>query len=300
MTEAGTRWLVTGSAGMLGTDLMATLGGRPHVTGLDLPDLDITDAAAVEKAVAGHDIVVNCAAWTDVDGAEDNEAAAFAVNALGSLHLAQACRQAGARLVQVSTDFVFARPGRQLPYAEADLTGPGSAYGRTKAAGEWAVRATLRQHSYLVRTAWLYGENGRCFPKAMLRLERTQPFVDVVDDQHGQPTWSRDVAERIVAMVEAEAPPGVYHAVSSGQTTWYEYARAVFTAAGQDPDRIRPIRSEELARRAPRPSYTVLAQDRWETAGLPPLRHWRDAFAEAFPLVVRRLDDELAAAPRGM
>jgi dTDP-4-dehydrorhamnose reductase len=280
-----TRWLITGAGGMLGTDLAAALAARGEaVTGMDRASLDVTDAAAVSDAVARArpDVAVNCAAWTAVDDAQASEAQALAVNGGGAANLAAACAPLGTRLIQISTDYVFAgEAGR--PYAEADVPAPRTAYGRTKLAGERAVLSRLPGAGYVVRTAWLYGEHGPNFVRTMIRLEGQRPAVDVVDDQHGQPTWTADVARQVIALVDAEAAPGVYHATSRGQTTWHGLAREVFTLLGADPSRVRPIPSSALPRPAPRPAYSVLGHDRWAGAGIPPISEWRTALHRAFP-----------------
>jgi dTDP-4-dehydrorhamnose reductase len=274
-----TSWLVVGAAGMLGRDLVDALAGR-RVTALPRAGLDVSDAAAARDAVRGHDVVVNCAAWTRVDDAESHEAAAFAVNAVGPANLAAACAVHGARLVQVSTDYVFAGDAR-TPYSEDAPIAPRSAYGRTKAAGEWAVRAELPDAHWILRTAWLYGRHGSSFVATMRRLEAVRDTVDVVDDQHGQPTWTMDLAHRIVEVVDAGAPAGTYHATSAGATTWFGLAQAVFARCGADPGRVRPIDSSRLDRPAPRPAWSVLGHDGWARAGLKPLREWRSALAAA-------------------
>lgn len=276
------RCLVTGAAGMLGRDVVDLLAARPAVTvtAADRAALDVTDPGAVLLAVAGHDVVVNCAAWTAVDDAETRETEAFAVNAVGPANLARAVARHGGRLLHVSTDYVFAGDADR-PYPEDAPVAPRSAYGRTKAAGEWAVRAELPDRHWILRTAWLYGQHGPSFVRTMARLERQREFVDVVDDQHGQPTWSRDLAGRIVEVVLGDVPSGTYHATSSGSATWYALARAVFEAIGASPDRVRPTTSQAFARPAPRPAWSVLGHDGWARAGLAPLRDWRSGLADA-------------------
>ena len=196
------RWLVVGANGMLGTELMRLLDGR-NVTGVDLPAIDITDPASVETVLTDVDVVVNCAAYTAVDDAETNESIAFRVNAVGPSILARRCNEIGAKLVQISTDYVFDGTATE-PYAEDAPIDPASAYGRTKAAGEEAVLAALPDTGYVVRTAWLYAVNGSNFVKTMLRLEQSHDTLSVVDDQRGQPTWSRDLAEQIDADEDAQ------------------------------------------------------------------------------------------------
>ncbi|MFE3743324.1 dTDP-4-dehydrorhamnose reductase, partial [Streptomyces sp. NPDC059134] len=228
---------------MLGQDLLARLAaaGRP-AAGLDRAALDITDPAAVRAAFEAHTpaVVVNCAAWTAVDDAESKEDDALAVNGTGPRVLAEACRDSGAILLQVSTDYVFAGDG-EAPYAEDAPTAPRSAYGRTKLAGERAVLDTLPGHGYVVRTAWLYGAGGPNFVRTMIKLEAVKDTLDVVDDQRGQPTWTGDLADRLVllgaAALDGTAPAGVYHGTSGGGTTWFGFTQEIFRLLGADPAR---------------------------------------------------------------
>ena len=274
------RFLIVGAGGMLGQDLQAALAGR-DVTALTRAELDVTDAAAVEAAVAGHDVVINASAYTKVDDAESNEDAAYAVNATGAANLAAAAAQHGAWLVQVSTDYVFDGSATS-PYAESTPVGPVSAYGRTKAEGERLALEANGDKTYIVRTAWLYGEHGPNFAKTMLTLAGKLDTVSVVTDQVGQPTWTLDLAHRIVALLDSGAPAGVYHGTASGQGSWMDFAAAVFAGAGLDPARVLPTDSSQFVRPAPRPAYSVLGHDAWAAAGLEPMRDWRVALAEAF------------------
>ncbi|MFD3719492.1 dTDP-4-dehydrorhamnose reductase [Streptomyces sp. NPDC058674] len=275
---------------MLGRDVLAELAAaaardaRTEVAGLGRADLDITDPDAVRTAVAGADVVVNCAAWTDVDGAETAEEAATAVNGTGVRVLAGACAAAGARLLHVSTDYVL--PGTATrPCPESAATGPVNAYGRGKLAGERAVAELLPRDGYVVRTAWLYGEHGANFVATMLELAALRDTLDVVDDQHGQPTWSRALATRLVelgrAALEGRAPAGVYHGTAGGRTTWYGLARETYRLSGLDPERIRATTSAAFVRPAARPAFSVLGHDRWAEAGLAPPADWREQLAEA-------------------
>ena len=280
-----TRWLITGAGGMLGRDLVSALDqAGQDVTGLAHRDLDVTDGAAVHAAVRQHrpGIVVNCAAWTRVDDAEAHESAALAVNGHGAANLAGACAGTGARLVHISTDYVFAGDSAR-PYAERDATGPRTAYGRTKLAGEQAVLRQLPTAGYVLRTAWLYGAHGPNFVRTMIRCERERPAVDVVDDQRGQPTWAADVARAVIALMRSGAPAGIYHATSSGSVTWYGLAREIFRLLGADPARVRPVTTAEFPRPAPRPAYSVLGHDAWAAAGLGPLPGWRASLRRALP-----------------
>lgn len=252
--------------------------GREAV-GVDRAQLDVTDPAATAAAVVGFDVVMNCAAWTAVDDAETQEGQAFTVNAVGAQNLAAAARAAGARLVQISTDYVFSGDATE-PYGEDSPLAPRSAYGRTKGAGEWAVRATTDDH-LVVRTAWLYGAHGACFPKTIVRLLADKGTLTVVDDQVGQPTWTRDLADLVVRLVDAKVASGTYHGTASGQASWFDFARAAVGAAGQDPEAIQPTTSEAFVRPAPRPAYSVLGHDALRAAGVEPIGQWSDRWAEA-------------------
>ncbi|KGJ77093.1 dTDP-4-dehydrorhamnose reductase [Cryobacterium roopkundense] len=273
------KYLITGASGMLGRDLQSALAGHT-VTAMGRENLDVTDMDAVTAAVEGQDVVINAAAYTKVDDAETNEDAAYAVNAVGAKNLAIAASVAGARLVQVSTDYVF-NGSATTPYAENTPLDPISAYGRTKAAGEEFVLAKNAPATYIVRTAWLYGQHGPNFAKTMLRLAGTNDTVTVVNDQFGQPTWTSDLAAQIVYLLDADAPAGIYHGTNSGETTWFDFARAIFETAGLDPERVLPTDSSAFVRPAPRPAYSVLGHDAWVAARLEPMRPWREALADA-------------------
>jgi dTDP-4-dehydrorhamnose reductase len=271
---------------MLGRDLVELLAAHPGVklTALDRAALDITDADAVIEAVSGHEVVVNAAGWTNVDAAETAEDAATTVNGRAVANLASGCATTGARLVHVSTDYVFTGDATS-PYPEDAPTGPINAYGRGKLAGELAVRSLLPHHGYVVRTAWLYGEHSGNFVATMLKLAARRDTIEVVDDQHGQPTWSAALAGKLIelgtAALAGSAPAGTYHGTASGQTTWYGLARAIFAEAGLDPDRVHPTTSDRFPSPARRPSYSVLGHEAWRRAGLAPLGDWRPALAEA-------------------
>ncbi|SFR86322.1 dTDP-4-dehydrorhamnose reductase [Agromyces sp. CF514] len=273
------RYLVTGAAGMLGHDLLRALEGR-DVTALARAELDVTDEAAVHAAVAGHDVVINASAYTKVDDAESHEADAYAVNATGPANLAAACAAHGARFVTISTDYVFDGNATE-PYPEDLQRDPINAYGRTKAAGEELAIARHPEGTFVVRTAWLYGADGPNFAGTMLKLAASKETWSVVDDQIGQPTWTADLAAQIVALLDGDAPAGIYHGTNSGQASWYEFARAVLEESGLDPERITPTDSSSFVRPAPRPAYSVLGHDAWAAAGLAPMRDWRAALHEA-------------------
>lgn len=273
-----TRYLIAGAGGMLGHELRHVLAGR-EVRALTRAELDIADAASVARAVRSADVVINAAAYTTVDDAESHEDDAYAINATGAGLLAAAAADAGARFVQVSTDYVF-RGDATSPYPEDAPLDPLGAYGRTKAAGERLVRQA-HPGAHIVRTAWLYGEHGSSFPRTMLRLAAERDTVSVVTDQLGQPTWARDLASAILALLDADAPAGVYHGTNAGVGSWFDLARATFELAGLDPARVLPTDSAAFVRPAPRPAYSVLGHDAWARVGLPAPRPWREALAEA-------------------
>jgi dTDP-4-dehydrorhamnose reductase len=297
-----TEGLILGAGGMLGREVMTALhaqnGGRRAqdayrpdgdraVVGLTHQDLDITDEGAVLAAIREYrpKTVVNCAAWTAVDEAERHEDRAQEVNGVAPANIALACAAAGSRLVHVSTDYVFGGDG-QLPYQENDLPAPRTAYGRTKRAGEDAVRKLLPGNGFVARTAWLYGAHGTNFVRTMIRLAGERQVVNVVADQHGQPTWTADAATKIIELASSSAPAGIYHTTSAGATTWFGLAREVFRLLGADPARVTPVASSEYPRPAARPAYSVLGHRAWTVAGIEPIRDWQQALSSAFPEVV--------------
>lgn len=279
---------------MLGRELAEVLAadGSTGVLLADRAALDVTDAEAIRKAVSAlgpHGVVLNAAGWTNVDAAETHEDEACAVNGAAVRLLATACCDAGATLIHVSTDYVFgasasdgtpAKPA--TTYAEDAPTAPINAYGRGKLEGETAVLEFCPDNGYVLRTAWLYGRYGRNFVSTMLGLAATHESVNVVDDQVGQPTWTHDLARRMVDIGQQRPAPGIYHATADGETSWYGLARAAYAEAGLAPDRVRPVTTAAFPRPARRPGRSVLGQDRWADAGLAPLAHWREMLGRAF------------------
>ncbi len=277
--------MVTGSSGMLGTDAVRILRSvGEEVVAHTRTTLDLGEPAALREAVAGTDVVLNCAAYTAVDDAETDEATALQVNGAIPGALAAACAEEGARLVQISTDYVFSGDAR-TPYAEDAATDPRSAYGRTKEAGERAVREALPADHLIVRTAWLYGAHGACFPKTIARLARERGALSVVADQVGQPTWTVDVVDLVRHLVDAGAA-GTFHATASGETSWYGFARAVVAAAGLDPEIVSPTDTASFPRPAPRPAYSVLGHDALSAAGVAPIGDWAERWGRASAVVV--------------
>jgi dTDP-4-dehydrorhamnose reductase len=266
------RLLVTGAAGMLGHEVVAAAEKLGHeVAAWDLPECDLTDAHATLDAVRRLDprAVVNCAAYTNVDGAESDEATAERVNADAAGNLARACKAAGARLVHVSTDYVFDGTKRE-PWIESDAPNPLGAYGRTKLHGEEQVAAELDDHA-IVRTAWLFGPYGPNFVATMLRLAGDNDEVSVVTDQVGSPTFAGHLAPALVDMAE-RSDSGIFHGAGAGSCSWYELTLEAFDMAGVS-CRVLPTTSDRFQRPAPRPAYSVLGSEREHPITLPP---WQD------------------------
>lgn len=276
------RMVITGAAGQVGSKLAVEAARRGYaVTALSRADLDISDAAAVDRHVDGADVVVNCAAFTNVDAAEAEPDVARAVNAVGPGNLARACARSGARLVHISTDYVFSGDlGR--PYEIDDPTGPLSVYGRTKLDGELAVHAALPQ-AHVVRTSWVYtgGIGGGDFVSVMRNLAATDRVIDVVADQSGSPTYSHDLVGALLDIAAGGISAPVLHAANAGAASRYEQARAVFSAVGADPDRVRPVDTAAVPRPAHRPVFSALSMAESVRAGLTPLRPWREALEVA-------------------
>ena len=282
-------WLVTGGSGQLGIAVSEELDSKGITfTAVGSKDLDITNSKSINDFIGQNipSVIVNCAAWTDVDGAESNEESAYKVNSYGPENLAAAAASNGCRLIHVSTDYVFSGES-QTPFEIADQINPQSAYGRTKADGEKKVLATYPQNSFIVRTAWLYSAKGKNFAKTMTRLALNgDGEVRVVNDQMGQPTSAVDLAKQIVDLGLSNAPAGIYHGTNSGQATWFQFAQEIFTLAGADINRVVAVSSSEYQRPAKRPSYSVLSHDEWSKTSIPPMRDWKIALEEVMPQIV--------------
>lgn len=270
--------LITGGGGMLGRDIRSVF---PESVALTHDELDITDEYAVLDAARNKDLLINCAAYTQVDAAESNAAKAYVVNEAGARAVAKAAARRSIRVVHISTDYVFSGTAIR-PYPEDHPHSPISVYGRSKAAGEKAVLEEYSEGSFIIRTAWLYGQYGNNFVKSILKACRTRDIVTVVNDQYGQPTWSLDLAKQIKLLAESDAPCGVYHGTNSGKTTWFDFAGKVAALGGYDPKRIIPISSAQFVRPARRPGYSCLGHDAWTAVGLEPMRPWEDALNDAW------------------
>jgi dTDP-4-dehydrorhamnose reductase len=279
------RLVISGAGGQLGTSLAALAADRGRdVLALTSSQWDITDPAAAERIIRGGDVVINCAAYTNVDAAESDEERAYAVNATGPQHIARACARAGARLIHVSTDYMFTGDppeGGPRPYEPSDKTDARGVYALSKLAGEDAVLAALPE-AVVVRTAWLYtGGTGKDFVAVMRRLAAGDGPVTVVDDQVGSPTYVADLAVALLQVADDGVPGPILHAANEGAVSRFEQARAVFAECGADPDRVQPVKTDEFPRPAPRPSYSALGSRESAAAGLTPLRPWRPALVAA-------------------
>jgi dTDP-4-dehydrorhamnose reductase len=277
------RIVITGAGGQLGSCLAALAAdqGRESLA-LTSSQWNITDPAAAASIVKSGDVVINCAAYTNVDGAESDEAAAYAVNVAGPEHIAHACGRAGAQFLHVSTDYVFnADSATAAPFEPTDDTSPQGVYGRSKRAGEVAVLAALPE-AVVVRTAWVYtGGTGKDFVAVMRRLAAGDGPIDVVDDQTGSPTYVADLAAALLQIADDRVPGPILHAANEGAVSRFEQARAVFEECGADPSRVRPVSSDHNPRPAPRPTFSALSGRQSVAAGMTPLRPWRPALVAA-------------------
>lgn len=272
--------LITGAEGQLGRDLVKVLSDRHQLFPFDL-DLDITDYSKIISTIPSvkPDLVIHAGAMTDVDGCELNPDLAFKVNALGTQNVALACQQSNAKIVYLSTDFVFDGRKRE-PYTEFDTPNPLSVYGKSKLAGENYLTSLLPEH-YIIRTAWLYGKEGKNFVKTILKLAEEKDELRVVNDQVGSPTYSYDLAEMIAKIIETDFF-GIYHVTNAASISWYEFAQKILEMAGKGGVKIIPITSDELNRPAPRPAYAVLRNYVLELRGIGKMRHFEEALKDYF------------------
>lgn len=287
--------LITGAGGQVGRFLAGEAPRHGYqVCAVTRRDLDITDPEAARRRIHSGDLVVNCAAFTNVDAAEAEPETARAVNAVGPGNLARACAAAGARLIHLSTDYVFSGDlGR--PYEIADQTGPLSVYGRTKLDGELAVHAELPD-AHVVRTSWVYtGGAGSDFAAVMRRVAATDRTIDVVSDQTGSPTYAKDLVDALLQIAAGGIDAPILHVANAGAVSRFEQAQAVFGLLGADPRRVRPVGTDAVPRPARRPVFSALSMEGSVRAGLRPLRPWRDALQAALAVPVD--DAPLASTP---
>jgi dTDP-4-dehydrorhamnose reductase len=277
------RFVITGAAGMLGQDLVAAVSRAGHeAVVFSHAELDVAEDAAIADAIgaASPDAVVNCAAWTNVDGAEEDDDGALAVNGAGAGNVARAAAAARAWTIHISSDYVFDGTKRE-PYVESDPVGPVSAYGRSKLAGERAVAMEAPKHHTIVRSSWLFGAGGPCFPATILRLAAERDELKVVDDQIGCPTFTGHLAAALVR-VATERPVGIVHVAGSGSCSWYGFAREIVATAGARCE-VKPCSTAEMPRPARRPAYSVLGTERGDE--VPSLPDWRQGLVEYMALI---------------
>ncbi|MBI5184178.1 MAG: dTDP-4-dehydrorhamnose reductase [Nitrospinae bacterium] len=284
----GKKILITGAAGMLGSDVLklfneASAGNHFQVIGTTRKECDLADRESLNQLLAGirPDLVIHCAAYTDVDGCEGQREKAFTANAGVAGNLAEALGKLGSRLFYISTDYVFS--GEKIsPYTEDDPASPLSVYGRSKLEGEISV-LTLGDKGTVIRASWLFGHNGRNFVKAILAKARSEGKLRVVDDQRGSPTYTKDLAGGILNLTRLDAS-GIYHLTNSGDCTWFAFAREIVDQAGLDGIEITPITTEQIGRPARRPKNSVLSCGKYSALAGKPMRHWREALREYLAL----------------
>jgi len=287
-------WLIVGGSGQLGSALSTVLVERGiSYKSWGSKDLDIRSIFMCRKMISEllPTVIVNSAAWTDVDGAESDSEGAYAVNFIGASNLVEAAKGIGAVFVHISTDYVFSGKS-DFPWREDDTQTPLSVYGASKAAGERAVLSHYLERTYLIRTAWLYSRWGKNFAKTMAQLAiSTQDQIRVVNNQVGQPTSALDLANQIIDTVIKKLPFGTYHGTNAGEASWFDFASSIFELAGSSPSRLVAVDSTEFSRPAPRPAYSVLGHNTWNLTGtegvsVPSMRNWKIALEDEFPALI--------------
>jgi dTDP-4-dehydrorhamnose reductase len=270
--------LVTGAKGQLGADIADALKDDFESVLTDVEEMDITNPSDVQANFALHepDVVIHAAAYTNVDGCESNQEDAFRINAIGTQNIALACQDSNAVMIYISTDYIFDGTSKK-PYREFMSANPINVYGQSKLMGEQIVRSHLEKH-FIVRTSWLFGAHGHNFVKTMLRLSTEKKEISVVNDQRGRPTYSRDLADAIVKLMDSSFY-GTYHVANVGETSWYEFARKILELAGRD-TKVKPITTDQYPTPAKRPAYSVLDDFIWKLRGFEPLRHWELALSD--------------------
>lgn len=291
-----TVWVILGGQGQLGLsfrDVLTNSGIHHQILGRD--DVDITNATHVLSRLSDvkPTVIVNCAAWTAVDNAEDFPNEAFAINADGARNVAIAARNIGARLIHISTDYVF--PGHEVGARNENApVGPTSVYGKSKLAGEEAILAEYAANSLIVRTAWLYSKYGANFVKTMVRKALTASEVRVVNDQHGQPTLTTDLARHVIELASHKDATGIFHGTNSGDATWFDLTVAIYQHLGVPTSLVSPVDTSAYPTKAQRPSNSVLGHQRTLSLGIPEMRLWSDALAESLPEISELLSKELS------
>ncbi len=280
--------LVLGKSGQVGSDLVKLLEGKAlEFTALDRNTIDLAQTDFLSDLLLSQDfdILINCAAYTKVDLAETEVELATKINALAVGEMAKICKTKGATLIHISTDYVFSGE-KSSPYLESDKTDPQSVYGMSKLQGE-ELALTLNDKTWILRTAWVYGENGSNFPKTIAGLLNQGKELEVVDDQIGAPTWSFNIAEAILNLIEVNPNFGIYNCSNGGETSWFDFAKEIAKSIDVDINKVKPAKSSTLKRPAKRPNYSVLSNKKWIAAGLKPMPHWQDAWQQAQNLILK-------------
>ena len=289
------KWAITGGSGQLSRSLLDLLDqeGFPYIA-WSHQDLDVADESSV-SVIKDHspDLLINCAAWTNVDAAEEFPEKATRVNQVGPRNMARAAKELKIPLVHISTDYVFSGESRQ-PWNTDSKTEPMSTYGLSKLLGEKEISRNMHADFYILRTAWLYGPYGRNFSKTILKKALTsRDSINVVSDQIGQPTTTKSLAEQIFKVAKQKIPSGTYHATNTGQASWWDFAREIFELAGEDVERVRSSTSENFPSKVKRPKYSVLDQSAWSKVGMETMPEWRRALKEVFPEIRKAVEREL-------
>jgi dTDP-4-dehydrorhamnose reductase len=279
------RWLITGGGGQLGREFASSLDGVAEFYSFNSADLDITNFTKLESLIESvkptH--ILNCAAWTNVEGAEKSSTGAFAVNVDGVRNLSSLTQKMGIHLTHFSTDYVFDGKSN-TPYKTDDLKNPLSVYGLSKSLGEDAINDTNSEGTLIIRTSWLYGAYGSNFVKTILRLEKEREKISIVSDQVGQPTSASELANFVIEVLNQGYLVGTYHACNSGSASWYDFAQMIFDKYGKDSSRILPIKTSEYPQAATRPSYSVLSLDKWNETNISPMQSWQSALSNFIEL----------------
>ena len=289
------KWAITGGSGQLSRSLVDLLDkeGVPYIA-WSHKDLDVADDSSISVIKeTSPDLLINCAAWTNVDAAEEFPEKATRVNQVGPRNMARAAKELKIPLIHISTDYVFSGQSRQ-PWSTDSKTEPMSTYGLSKLLGEKEISKNLDANFYILRTAWLYGPYGRNFSKTILKKALTsKDSINVVNDQIGQPTTTKSLAEQIFKVAQQNIPSGTYHATNTGQASWWDFAREIFELAGEDVERVRSSTSEDFPSNVKRPKYSVLDQSAWSKVGMETMPEWRRALKEVFPEIRKAVEREL-------
>lgn len=290
------KWAITGGSGQLGRSLARVLDDRGFsYISWSKKDLDITDNSATKVIEqANPKVLINCAAWTNVDGAEDDFEGALRVNQIGAQNCAISAKELGIPLFHISTDYVFSGSAKH-PWQVSDETYPTSKYGLSKLLGEKSIREIFPEQSRIMRTAWLYGPYGKNFAKTIIKKAlTTKDEIKVVNDQKGQPTSTLDLADQIVVSAQNNMKPGVYHATNSGEATWWEFARTLVELSGENSNRVIPVTSDQFPSKTKRPEFSVLDHSQWQGSGVEPMRSWQQALEAIHPEIHKAVESEIA------